>query len=56
VRMRYKNKNMVLPMCAEEGKHLPGSPEFCTLEAFQRRVEESTPRDWAEGCRTWAWY
>ncbi|KAG1902334.1 histidine phosphatase superfamily [Suillus fuscotomentosus] len=52
VRMRYKNKNMVLPMCAEEGKHLPGSPEFCTLEAFQRRVEELTPRDWAEECRT----
>ncbi|KAG2034004.1 histidine phosphatase superfamily [Suillus americanus] len=50
VRMRYKNKNMVLPMCAEEGKHLPGSPEFCTLEAFQRRVGELTPRDWVGEC------
>lgn len=34
VRMRYKNKNMVLPMCAEEGKYLSGLPEFCTLEVF----------------------
>ncbi|KAG1723056.1 histidine phosphatase superfamily [Suillus lakei] len=50
VRMRYKNKNMVLPMCVEEGKHLPGSPEFCTLEAFQRRVGELTPRDWVGEC------
>ncbi|KAG2105162.1 histidine phosphatase superfamily [Suillus cothurnatus] len=50
VRMRYKNKNMVLPMCAEEGKHLPGSPEFCTFEAFQQRVAELTPRDWVGEC------
>ncbi|KAG2139336.1 histidine phosphatase superfamily [Suillus clintonianus] len=50
VRMRYKNTNMVLPMCAAEGKHLPGSPEFCTLEAFRRRVEELTPRDWVREC------
>lgn len=50
VRMRYKNENMVLPMCAEEGKHLPGSPEFCTFETFRRRVEELTPRDWAGEC------
>ncbi|KAG2068380.1 hypothetical protein BDR04DRAFT_1024753, partial [Suillus decipiens] len=45
VRIRYKNKIMVLPMCAEEGKH-PGLPEFFTSEAFQRRVRELTPRDW----------
>ncbi|KAG1811722.1 phosphoglycerate mutase-like protein [Suillus subaureus] len=50
VRMRYKNKNMVLPMCAEEGKHLPGSPEFCTLEAFRQRVGELTPKDWTGEC------
>ncbi|KAJ7234638.1 histidine phosphatase superfamily, partial [Mycena haematopus] len=28
VRMRYQNKNMALPVCAEESKHLPGFPEF----------------------------
>ncbi|KAG1718245.1 phosphoglycerate mutase-like protein [Suillus paluster] len=50
VRMRYKNKNMVLPMCASEGKHLPGSPEFCTLDAFRKRVDELTPRDWVGEC------
>ncbi|KAH7910360.1 histidine phosphatase superfamily [Hygrophoropsis aurantiaca] len=51
VRMRYKNRNMVLPMCAEEGKHLPGSPEFCTLSAFQLRIKELTPTDWTAECK-----
>ncbi|KIJ63162.1 hypothetical protein HYDPIDRAFT_134966 [Hydnomerulius pinastri MD-312] len=50
VRMRYKNKDMVLPICAEEGKHLPGSPEFCTFSAFQQRVKELTPVNWTSEC------
>ncbi|KAK7436892.1 hypothetical protein VKT23_018912 [Stygiomarasmius scandens] len=50
VRMRYKNKNMYLPICADEGKHLPGSPEFCTLAAFRDRVKELTPADWEKEC------
>ncbi|KAF5368046.1 hypothetical protein D9758_004503 [Tetrapyrgos nigripes] len=50
VRMRYKNKNMHLPICADEGKHLPGSPEFCTLAAFSDRVKELTPKDWEVEC------
>ncbi|KAJ7889718.1 histidine phosphatase superfamily [Mycena leptocephala] len=50
VRMRYQNKNMALPICAEEGKHLPGSPEFCTLAAFRERVKELTPVDWDAEC------
>ncbi|KAJ8597066.1 phosphoglycerate mutase-like protein [Rhizopogon salebrosus TDB-379] len=50
VRMRYKDRNMVLPMCAAPGKHLPGSPEFCTLSAFQERVKELTPKDWNAEC------
>ncbi|KAH7926267.1 phosphoglycerate mutase-like protein [Leucogyrophana mollusca] len=50
VRMRYKNRNMVLPVCAAEGKHLPGSPEFCTLSAFQQRVKELTPTNWVAEC------
>ncbi|KAF8122675.1 phosphoglycerate mutase-like protein [Boletus edulis] len=50
VRMRYKNKNMILPMCAKEGDHLPGSPEFCTLSVFQRRVRELTPSNWSAEC------
>jgi hypothetical protein len=39
-----------LPICAPEGKHLPGSPEFCTLEAFRERVQELTPTDWEVEC------
>lgn len=49
--MRYLNRNLRLPICAEEGKHLPGHPEFCTLEAFKARVEELTPVDWDMECQ-----
>ncbi|KAJ6486924.1 histidine phosphatase superfamily [Mycena sanguinolenta] len=55
VRMRYQNKNMALPICAEEGKHLPGSPEFCTLAAFRERVKELTPVDWDAECASTGW-
>ncbi|KAI0340408.1 phosphoglycerate mutase-like protein [Trametopsis cervina] len=50
VRMRYQNANIPLPVCAEEGKHLPGHPEFCTLAAFRDRVKELTPVDWEAEC------
>ncbi|KAI0264755.1 histidine phosphatase superfamily [Gloeopeniophorella convolvens] len=50
VRARYQNRNLVLPLCADEGKHLEGSPEFCTLQAFSDRVAELTPRDWEREC------
>ncbi|TDL24646.1 phosphoglycerate mutase-like protein [Rickenella mellea] len=50
VRMRYQNKNMILPFCAEEGKHFPGSPELCSLAAFKERVKELTPADWESEC------
>jgi len=50
VRMRYKNKDLVLPMCAKEGNHFPGSPEFCTLSVFQQRVKELTPTNWSAEC------
>lgn len=50
VRVRYQNRNMPLPACAAEGKHLPGAPEFCTLAAFRERVLELTPVDWDAEC------
>jgi acid phosphatase len=50
VRMRYRNKDMHLPACAKEGDHLPGSPEFCTLKAFQAYIKEITPEDWDKEC------
>jgi acid phosphatase len=53
--MRYQNRNLALPVCAEEGKHLPGSPEFCTLAAFRERVKELTPVDWERECGTSGW-
>lgn len=50
VRMRYQNRSLPLPFCGAEGKHLEGSPEFCTLEAFKERVKELTPEDWEVEC------
>lgn len=37
-------------MCADDDKHLAGSPEFCTLNAFRERVDELAPRDWEAEC------
>jgi acid phosphatase len=48
--MRYQNKDLPLPACAGEGKHLSGSPEFCSLKAFQAYVKELTPDDWDAEC------
>ena len=50
VRMRYQNHSLALPLCAEEGKHLPGHPEFCTLTAFRDRIKELTPVNWEKEC------
>ncbi|PIL27691.1 hypothetical protein GSI_10844 [Ganoderma sinense ZZ0214-1] len=50
VRVRYQNQNKALPFCAEEGKHLPGHPEFCTFAAFRERVKQLTPSDWETEC------
>ncbi|KAF9041275.1 histidine phosphatase superfamily [Panaeolus papilionaceus] len=50
VRMRYQNKDMALPICAEQGKHLEGHPEFCTFEAFKTRVKELIPTEWDVEC------
>ncbi|KAF8801095.1 phosphoglycerate mutase-like protein [Phlegmacium glaucopus] len=50
IRMRYQNKDMVLPFCAQAGNHLEGHPEFCTLAAFRNRVKELTPTDWDVEC------
>ncbi|GBE87416.1 Probable acid phosphatase [Sparassis crispa] len=50
VRVRYQNKDLALPLCAQDGKHLPGSPEFCTFAAFRERVRELTPTNWESEC------
>jgi len=50
VRVRYQNRTLPLPACAEDGKHLPGAPEFCTLSAFLQRVKEISPKNWEAEC------
>ncbi|KAF9517796.1 hypothetical protein BS47DRAFT_1371232 [Hydnum rufescens UP504] len=51
VRMRYGNRSLKLPLCAAPGRHLLGSPEFCTLEAFSKRATELAPIDWESECQ-----
>jgi len=51
VRMRYQNRNLALPACAASGAHLSGSPEFCTLAAFQEHVRTLTPNNWNAECK-----
>ncbi|KAJ3543988.1 hypothetical protein NMY22_g2946 [Coprinellus aureogranulatus] len=50
IRMRSQNKSVALPLCAGEGKHLPGHPEFCTLQAFKDGMESLIPQDWDKEC------
>ncbi|CEL63245.1 hypothetical protein RSOLAG1IB_05287 [Rhizoctonia solani AG-1 IB] len=50
VRMRYQNRNLALPACAAREDHLSGSPEFCTLAAFQEHIRKLTPDDWEKEC------
>jgi len=50
VRLRYQNRTLTLPACEEAGRHLPGSPEFCTLKAFIERARELIPADWEAEC------
>lgn len=51
VRLRYQNRSLPIPFCAATGSHLPGHPEFCTLEAFSERVREFFPKDWDAECK-----
>ncbi|GAB5592234.1 hypothetical protein Unana1_07134 [Umbelopsis nana] len=52
VRVRYQDKIMKLPGCAEQGKHHPnGDQSLCTLTAFREAVDSSIPKDWAEECK-----
>ncbi|KAF5336555.1 hypothetical protein D9611_006525 [Ephemerocybe angulata] len=50
IRMRSQNKSVRLPLCADEGSHLPGHPEFCTLEAFKEGMKYLIPEDWDREC------
>lgn len=54
VRARYNGRDVKLPACAKEGKHLEGSEEVCTLEAFLEAVDgvKMTGREWTEQCKT----
>jgi len=50
VRMRSQNRTLRLPICREHGQHLPGHPEFCTLEAFINGLKKYIPDDWEKEC------
>ncbi|KAG9239243.1 histidine acid phosphatase-like protein [Amylocarpus encephaloides] len=50
VRVRYNDKVMKIPGCAQSGKHLPGDGSYCTLTAFKTIVDRYTPKHWKQGC------
>lgn len=50
VRLRYNDRVMKVPGCAQTGMHLEGDDGFCTLEAFKRIADEFTPKDWKGEC------
>ncbi|BGP02495.1 hypothetical protein RTG_02538 [Rhodotorula toruloides ATCC 204091] len=53
VRLRFNARNLRLPACAPEGKHLPGSNgEVCTFEAFKDAVRdvEVSSKEWRGLC------
>ncbi|CAM0142796.1 hypothetical protein VKS41_002640 [Umbelopsis sp. WA50703] len=52
VRVRYQDKIMKLPGCADHGKHHPsGDQSLCTLKAFREAIDSQVPKDWAEECK-----
>lgn len=51
VRMRYRNRTLPLPICADPGKHLDGHPEFCKLQAFKEAIKGLVPDDFDAECQ-----
>ncbi|KAI8340952.1 histidine phosphatase superfamily, partial [Chlamydoabsidia padenii] len=51
VRVRYNNKVLQLPGCAQKGSHHSnGDQSLCTLNAFKNIVKNQVPDDWAAEC------
>ncbi|KAI8332391.1 histidine phosphatase superfamily [Chlamydoabsidia padenii] len=51
VRVKFNNKNLELPGCAEKGNHHSnGDQSLCTLEAFMNIVKDQIPEDWTAEC------
>lgn len=51
--MRYGDTTLKLPACGEQGKHLSGYPEFCTLQAFTdaaTSLQHPQAKGWEEEC------
>ncbi|KAF2756906.1 phosphoglycerate mutase-like protein [Pseudovirgaria hyperparasitica] len=51
VRVRYNDKVMQVPACAQPGKHFEDDTTLCTLAAFKGVVDAFTPRSWKGACR-----
>jgi acid phosphatase len=50
VRLRYNDKTITIPGCAQPGNHLQGDETFCTMAAFKAIADEYTPRNWKREC------
>jgi len=50
VRVRYNDKVMKVPACAQPGNNYQGDETLCTFEAFKRVVDGYTPKNWKVQC------
>ncbi|ORX55726.1 phosphoglycerate mutase-like protein [Hesseltinella vesiculosa] len=51
VRVRYNDKVLELPGCAQNGNHhASGDQSLCTLDAFLAIVRDQVPDDWEKEC------
>ncbi|OLL26103.1 putative acid phosphatase [Neolecta irregularis DAH-3] len=50
VRLRYNDKALKLPACAETVNHYEGDESLCTMKAFGDAVKKMIPNNWQEEC------
>lgn len=51
VRVVYNGRIIALPQCLAVGRHYPGHPSLCSLEAFSNVLERYIPRDYLDECK-----
>ena len=50
VRIRYNDRIMKIPACAEPGNHYRDDDSLCTFETFKRVADGFVPRNWKVQC------
>ncbi|OAP64455.1 hypothetical protein AYL99_00427 [Fonsecaea erecta] len=50
VRIRYNDRVMTVPACAQPGNNYRGDASLCTFEAFKRVADGYVPKNWKVQC------